>query len=35
MITIHGAGHEDPKFRSLENQRRIEDFLSEKLKPAK
>jgi dipeptidyl aminopeptidase/acylaminoacyl peptidase len=32
MKTIPGAGHEDPKFRSPENQRLIEDFLRRTLK---
>ncbi len=34
MKTIPGAGHEDPKFRSPENQRLIENFLSQALKVA-
>lgn len=33
--TIPGAGHEDPKFRSEENRRLMEDFFSQKLKGAK
>jgi acetyl esterase/lipase len=32
MKTIPGAGHEDPKFRSPENQRLIESFLNQALK---
>jgi len=32
MKTIPGAGHEDPKFRSPENQRLIEEFLRRTLK---
>jgi acetyl esterase/lipase len=32
MKTIPGAGHEDPKFRSPENQRLIEEFLRGALK---
>ena len=35
MKTIPGAGHEDPKFHSAENQRLIEEFLSRNLKPDK
>jgi acetyl esterase/lipase len=31
MKTIPGARHEDPKFRSAENQRLIEDFFEQKL----
>jgi acetyl esterase/lipase len=34
MKTIPGAAHEDPKFRSPENQRLMEDFLREALKVA-
>jgi acetyl esterase/lipase len=34
MKTIPGAGHEDPKFRSPENQRLIEEFLRCALKVA-
>ena len=34
MKTIPGAGHEDPKFRSPENQRLMEDFLRQALKIA-
>lgn len=34
MKTIPGAGHEDPKFRSPENQRLMEDFLRHALKIA-
>lgn len=33
MKTIPGAGHEDPKFRTPENQHLIEQFLSRHLKP--
>ena len=32
MKTIPGAGHEDPKFRSAENQQLMEDFLRRALK---
>jgi acetyl esterase/lipase len=32
LKTIPGAAHEDPKFRSAENQRLITDFFSQKLK---
>ena len=35
MKTIHGAGHEGPQFRSAENRRLVEEFLSRKLKTAK
>src|SRR5262249_32539632 len=34
MKTIPGAAHEDPKFRSPENQRLMEDFLRRALKVA-
>jgi len=33
MKTIHGAGHEDPRFRNAENQRLVEQFLTLHLKP--
>ena len=32
MKTLHGAGHEDPQFRSPSNQRLILDFLTLHLK---
>jgi acetyl esterase/lipase len=35
MKTIPGARHEDPKFRSIENQRLIEDFFVQNLKATK
>lgn len=35
MKTLHGAGHEDPQFHSMENQRLIEEFLTLHLKPFK
>ena len=35
MKTLHGAGHEDPQFRSTENQRLIEEFLTQQLKTDK
>jgi acetyl esterase/lipase len=35
MKTIPGAGHEDPKFRSPENQQLMEDFLRQALKMAR
>ena len=35
MKTIAVAGHEDPQFRNPENQRLVEEFLSQKLKLAK
>jgi hypothetical protein len=31
MKTLPGARHEDPQFRSPENQRVMEEFFSEKL----
>ncbi|HEX5398434.1 MAG TPA: alpha/beta hydrolase [Verrucomicrobiae bacterium] len=34
MVTLHGAGHEDPRFRSPENLRLVEDFISRNLKTA-
>jgi dipeptidyl aminopeptidase/acylaminoacyl peptidase len=34
MKTLPGAAHEDPKFRSPENQRLMEDFLRRALKVA-
>jgi len=35
MKTLPGAGHEDPQFRTPENQRLIEEFLSRNLKAQK
>jgi dipeptidyl aminopeptidase/acylaminoacyl peptidase len=35
MKTLDGAGHEDPQFRSAENQRLIEEFLTQQLKTDK
>lgn len=35
MKTLHGAGHEDPQFRTAENQRLVEDFLNLHLKAEK
>lgn len=34
LKTLHGAGHEDPRFSSPENQRLVEDFLTLHLKTA-
>ena len=34
MKTLPGAGHEDMQFRSAENQRLMEEFLSRELKTA-
>lgn len=31
MKTLHGAGHEDPQFHTMENQRLVEEFLSRNL----
>ena len=35
MVTLHGAGHEDPQFRSQKNLRLVETFLDLNLKAAK
>jgi dipeptidyl aminopeptidase/acylaminoacyl peptidase len=31
MQTIPGAGHEDPKFRTADSQRLVEEFLNRRL----